>query len=694
MNDILDLQEFFVEGKDEQRSHVLLHISEPSTPEEKKKGYFFALTEVNRGDVEQIKRLQEIIDDVETSYFNNSQESSMEDHFEKAVEHVNRRGHQVLEYRGSSVHCFVGILRGNLLTFAYHGHPEAYLFYKKNDQLEYLDIIAENTSDTTDETRLFSSLISGRVNRGDTLYIATPQTRNFLPSDRIQKLIGGRSAKDTAEHIQRVLGAMRDGMSYGGIILQPKYVATQEEKNDEESVPNSAPKQYRTTAHAPSFLRALVLGIGRTLGLGMVGVYHTSKKIIRIAGTGLVQLFILATNKGGQRSIVIQNLKNSWENKKQKLAQLPLLSKLLLLLASLSALIFVGSALFLHYQKKVSARTAHNQELVQAIQDKKDAADASVLYGDSKKALTLLEEARALLKDLPEKTREKKNLVTMIESKLNELTTIVQKWIMIQSELVADLSKSTGAATQPKAEKLVSIGATIVAYGSDDPMMYKVNLNTKNVETKAHAGVPHLLGANTPKEEDQIIFLTGTQTIASFNPESGIVGPKDISFPKAETAIKDAFVYNQRLYTLDPATNQIYKHNQTQTGYDKGTAWVKTATERDLTSAVSLAIDGDLFVLSASGTVAVFSAGDAKSFAITDLDPPLQAPKELWTYNGLENLYILEPVKKRIVVLDKTGKLVRQYTDTTWVNPESMVINEEKKTVYVLDQNKILKFGL
>ena len=106
---------------------------------------------------------------------------------------------------------------------------------------------------------------------------------------------------------------------------------------------------------------------------------------------------------------------------------------------------------------------------------------------------------------------------------------------------------------------------------------------------------------------------------------------------------------------------------------------MKIATERDLTSAVSLAIDGDLFVLSASGTVAVFSAGDAKSFAITDLDPPPKRPKSSWTYNGLENLYILEPVKKRIVVLDKTGKLVRQYTDTTWVNPESMVINEEKR---------------
>ena len=102
---------------------------------------------------------------------------------------------------------------------------------------------------------------------------------------------------------------------------------------------------------------------------------------------------------------------------------------------------------------------------------------------------------------------------------------------MIQSELVADLSKSTGAATQPKAEKLVSIGATIVAYGSDDPMMYKVNLNTKNVETKAHAGVPHLLGANTPKEEDQIIFFDRHANHCELNPESGIVSFKRYFFP-------------------------------------------------------------------------------------------------------------------------------------------------------------------
>src|SRR3989344_2445824 len=43
----LQIHEFFVEGGESERSHVLLHITEPSTPEEREKGYFFAVCELN-----------------------------------------------------------------------------------------------------------------------------------------------------------------------------------------------------------------------------------------------------------------------------------------------------------------------------------------------------------------------------------------------------------------------------------------------------------------------------------------------------------------------------------------------------------------------------------------------------------------------------------------------------------------------
>ena len=35
MAEILEIHEFFVEGSNQERSHVLLHITEPGTPEER-----------------------------------------------------------------------------------------------------------------------------------------------------------------------------------------------------------------------------------------------------------------------------------------------------------------------------------------------------------------------------------------------------------------------------------------------------------------------------------------------------------------------------------------------------------------------------------------------------------------------------------------------------------------------------------
>jgi hypothetical protein len=41
MSGKIEINEFFIEGGDQKKSHVLLHITEPSTPEEEDRGYFF-----------------------------------------------------------------------------------------------------------------------------------------------------------------------------------------------------------------------------------------------------------------------------------------------------------------------------------------------------------------------------------------------------------------------------------------------------------------------------------------------------------------------------------------------------------------------------------------------------------------------------------------------------------------------------
>ena len=69
MPNILEVQEFFVEGRDLGKAHVLLHIAEPSAPHEKERGYFFALAEVMNGYQEQVQILQELIDRIEAGFY-------------------------------------------------------------------------------------------------------------------------------------------------------------------------------------------------------------------------------------------------------------------------------------------------------------------------------------------------------------------------------------------------------------------------------------------------------------------------------------------------------------------------------------------------------------------------------------------------------------------------------------------------
>ena len=111
-------------------------------------------------------------------------------------------------------------------------------------------------------------------------------------------------------------------------------------------------------------------------------------------------------------------------------------------------------------------------------------------------------------------------------------------------------------------------------------------------------------------------------------------------------------MYNRKLYLVDTAHQQIYKHSLTQTGYDKGSAWVKDASV-NLTNAVSIAVDGDVFVLNKNGEILKLVGGEKQAFAIVGLEPPLKAPTFIWTYNNINNLYILEPDAKRVVVTDK-----------------------------------------
>lgn len=710
MNDQkLILQEFFVEGTKRDTSHVLLHITEPTTPAERQVGYFFAIAEIEHGSIEQIEQVQTMIDDLETGVYE-TEPTSQKTGFELTLEYINRRAHHILAHEGA-LHIIVGTVRDGAIQFAYHGNPTATLVYQQESQgYQRIDIIDD---DIVHEDQLFSAVLEGSVSEHDYFFVATPSVLPLL-GHNIAHLLSATPPKQTATAIDALAKSHDNTRSYGGIIMT---LMTMDDDNETPGpiIPSTAertrerahtkvdpslfqPMGPRTTSRRSEYTRSqsrdeVPLGNQLLVLLGKGIVTFGKVLLMLIVRTlvfckdVLVNVTILITNAGGQRHYVLDTAKRWIDQKKRIYTNLPIASKILFFATLIVALVFIGSILWLRAREAKELELTTYVNTVQAIMDKRDAAESSLIYGDSERAFVLLDEARNMIDTLPEKTEEDRNQKASLQTDIESLLVSLRNITIVTPDVFANLRESTPSAT---VDKLVRVGDALIAYGDQDTNHYVINMNTTVVEVRDHSTLPPLQAADAPKEYDYVSFLTGPTDLATLDPTSYTISPATIGAP-IETTLIDLALYNRRAYTLSPSSNQIYRHNPTQQGFDGGTAWLTTPT--DLSNAVAITIDGDIYVLTSTGEVLKFFGGVSEPFAVTGVDPVLTAPTDIWTYTDVNYLYILEPSQNRLVVLNKDGSLSVQYTAEIWNAPEAFVVNGETNELYILDDNIVYRFS-
>ncbi len=219
----MQLNEFFVEGGDQQRSHVLLHITEPSTPAEEQKGCFFAVCETNGADNKYIMKLQSVIDEIECGYYE-TPDGENKNALEIVLEKINPPESGAFAGKQSDLHCLVGVVRPPHIVFASYNQPQAVLFYKNKEAVyQKIDLIASNQNEKeenqTGRHYLFSHIIEGKISPNDFLYIGTPNIGSYFSHDRLQKIITSRPPRQSAEHLEKVLSELKNGLSFGGLIM-------------------------------------------------------------------------------------------------------------------------------------------------------------------------------------------------------------------------------------------------------------------------------------------------------------------------------------------------------------------------------------------------------------------------------------------------------------------------------------------
>lgn len=725
MRDIVEIHEFFVQGTDTDQTHVLLHISEPSADEENK-GYFFALCEIINRDQQVISQVQKMIDEVEANYYDTEGEQK-KNAFEQSIDAINRRSHQVLQNTQSKIHLLFGVIENNKIYFASRGPIAAHLIYHKGEELRHINV---NQEKKTPVDQIFSSLVEGEIRVDDYFLITTDLVEQYFPLDRVQKILTQKDTKSSSMHIQKTLEQVNSESSLSGIIIHrpteeniprfkklPKMASTTHSKiptaknifastlsnisqrintpKTENGIFNPQPKklleQDRPRSHAlPKNIPRPVVFIVNGLSIITVALVQ----LFRAFFVGLFRLlrllFILATNRRGERAQEMNQFRIGLREKVHFFKRLPILSKILLLLCFLAIIVFVVSITISKHREAEQSLVTNYEQQISEIKNKKDLAESKLLYQDTENAFAILQQAKQILNELQNNPKKNDAELQSLAKEIEVSLASLRKESNIETTLKADIAAQfTGAQT----ENLVRIDNTLVTFSQADKSYYFVNLDTGNIVQKNHETIPNLFKGNAPKEYDKIVFNTDPNHIAEYTVATDSLSSKDIAFPVENVNLQDIFVYNRKLYTLDTTNNQIYRHNQTQTGYDKGTAWI-TDAEIDIKNAISLTIDGDLYILKNNGEMSKYSAGKKQPFTISALDPVLTSPTQIWTYNDVKNIYILEPKTKRVVVIDKNGTLLKQYTSENWVNPTSMVVDEARNTIYILDSNKIYSFPL
>jgi hypothetical protein len=151
--------------------------------------------------------------------------------------------------------------------------------------------------------------------------------------------------------------------------------------------------------------------------------------------------------------------------------------------------------------------------------------------------------------------------------------------------------------------------------------------------------------------------------------------------------------FNSNLYLLDAQNNQIYKYAATAAGYSPQAApYFPANAQVNLSKAIDMAIDGDVWVLNDNGIVRRFRSGAPVSFELGALATPLKNPVALYTRTGSDSLYIADAGNHRIVEFDKNGKFVRQFQaaaekSQVLANLQDLTVNELKRKVYFVNSN-------
>ncbi|MFA5052399.1 MAG: hypothetical protein WC544_05080, partial [Patescibacteria group bacterium] len=687
------------------RSTCHIFISHQSPAEEKSLGRLVVTAEIESRDGVNLSIINAIQDELKQRYFN-TDDLNIETAFEKALEGVNQKiADMVGDYDTNWLDRFnacAAVVKNDVIHFSFVGHINAFLFRQEKITNIIDSTATESLAEKINPLKAFSSVISGNLSPEDTVVFCTSSILDFLSQEKLRRIVTEKTPHDAVSALDSILSEGSGQTAFAAAIIkialsqepavqqivQPAYTAPTPASPlnaPQASMDELIQKQANTSQVLAPSLSRYIMGLLRSVFQNIsyfirVTVFRQSPRRARMAkdfrdyrpteqpsiekprtGSSLAsQTGQHIKRFGGVAQRMIASM--AWlfrrtsdekhttpiTSDRRSLAQrltgailwfkrLPVLSRILLLCV-MAVAFFLAQGLFTSLQnKQLTAQSVEYDQTINAISDNLTRAEASLSYGDEDGAKKLLASAADLISQLPDKTKDEKAKIDELRTSLAVQLEKTKHIITVESPtLITDLAQ-TDPAVAPK--DLAIAGASVYVTDPSTKKLYGITITGGDVaswQRDATGTFQYLTGEG----QNTLLYLDTANGAGEFSVTAKKFTELSFTPPTPEVNIIGVAVYEGRLYFADINGNQVYRAARSGNAFGTSSVWIKDGTS--VSNAVSLAVDGNIYILYKDGTTYKFTLGQRQDWSLSAIEPAMTHGDKIWTTTAAANIYVLD----------------------------------------------------
>jgi len=650
------------------------------------------------------------------------------DYFEKLIETINESlgafTREGVDLWKNNFNAIIGLISNNEIILSQTGKMSGYLF-RKNKILSIL----ENSNDTpAHPLKTFSNITAGCLNVDDKIILANNHFFDKISLDRIRKIISKNSPKRTVAEVFQSFHLNFQPVNM--IAIEMSSLSTLEQEKDED-VPETVFADQKIETFVAKSLKIcwpvakkftrFILSAMQRIGIEIRKTFVFSKKyyestikpssqkaMIKVANSNLKNKFDLSVigsklKVSEQRNIKINGFKRQSIINKRKTFRLPeisMLSNLVIFLLQKEQRKYVYSFFIIIFSviilSNIGVKNKNNAEIKRVQQSALSFDKADALFRKAKddyalgkpEAVSELSQALDLAIESKESPGDKDKAVALA----NDIQAILDK--EIRGKRISE--QATAFPFGQDITKITMIGADLYGLNPNGELYL---FDTRNKESQLVGSVNNngkSISLTSSESLNKLFISSDQQKLIGYDIASraeNLITLADQSDWEKAAAIG---VFSTNIYSLDPASNMIWKHTQVDDGYSVGSKYFDNR-KVSVQDCVDLAIDGNIYLLRTNGNIMKFSHNSLEQeFAATDIPKPndkISNPSRIITSEDTNKIFILDKALHRIVQTDKSGAFSGQYLFNN-IEIDDFAINAKLQKLWIVSKSQIYEMDL